>query len=74
MKEKVYCKDCKFLTNHNYDGMQGECSFEENVIIQHSWYKQIFVYRDNPSNLNKNNDCSWFEKGNWIISAPPKKP
>lgn len=54
--------------------MQGECSFEENVIIQHSWYKQIFVYRDNPSKLNKNNDCSWFEKGNWIISAPPKKP
>lgn len=64
MKEKVYCMDCKFFKNPNYYGSTVECSFEENVIIPHSWYKQIFVYKNNPSKINKNNDndCGWFIK------------
>jgi len=73
---KVYCKKCRFLEiNPMYTGIVGIISNNQTGFICNSpdafWYEDIDNWyssnvhqiRDgNPVDINKDNNCSWFEE------------
>lgn len=53
-KEKVFCMCCKFIKEG-----QDVCLHGDNWID--NWHHKKAVSKGNPSNMNKNNDCKWYE-------------
>ena len=61
--KRVFCKDCVFFrksTNLNISA--GSCSAPGNSKEVYDWYTSRRVGTDCPSEINKNNDCTWFLK------------
>ena len=65
---KVYCRDCKWFSVDVYPDEEGiprtqyhSCSAPQNVDNGDYWYGPG-VISENPVNLNKYNNCMWFEK------------
>lgn len=56
MPDKVFCKDCKHFANDS------EFKKFKKDIIKVDWFTSS-VLNDKPLDINKNNDCRWFEKG-----------
>ena len=54
VKEKVYCKDCKW--NEKY-----YCDHPENQEKKDDWYSREITSK-RCDELNKNNDCKQFKK------------
>ena len=69
---KVYCKECKYLKSLCNEGLMYYCCHPENIIVVDSWLGTYNKYKREPSKINKNNDCKWFEQIK--ICAPPKRP
>jgi len=61
MRKKIFCKFCK----HHGATVQGivsrECYHPQNVVD--NWFDENFDTRRMAYNINKNNDCRWFEPG-----------
>ena len=57
---KVYCRDCKYLV-----GSWSKCDYPDNIVSRdYKWFSPDLkgTKHDNvPQNLNKNNDCKWYE-------------
>jgi len=82
--DKVYCSNCKYLLEHwlpgkpeAYDVM--DCRALLNIRYDDDWYERVIVSKKDPSEINKDNDCEWFEpKGDTfskdnIVSAIEQK-
>jgi hypothetical protein len=61
MSGKVFCGKCKFL--YWVWGDPPKCKYNENKFYFNDWYGK-YTEGKKPSELNKNNDCKWFKKGN----------
>ncbi len=46
--------DCKWSTP-----MSNICEHPDNM--DDGWYKPKMIMKDKPSDINKNNNCKWFE-------------
>jgi len=53
-REKVYCNDCESWKKGNF----ANCGHENNL----GDYMSKKSQKDRAWNINKNNDCKWFEK------------
>jgi hypothetical protein len=51
----IYCVDCRFFR-------YGECRNRNNMNINHWKHPKPF---SKPEEINKKNDCEWFEKPKW---------
>jgi len=62
---KAYCKDCKHLVNKWVACERYQCGHERNVqaIWRHSHFGESvdYLYERLPEEINKNNDCAWFD-------------
>ena len=67
MKDKVYCSECRWLQYSGVEIMQNReqtwvCPYCENKdATVDSWYGKN-EFRFLPKEINRNNDCKWFEK------------
>lgn len=52
---KVYCTDCK-----HYNSERMECLCSENTVTQSTWLRVEQQSVEHPKELNRNNDCKWF--------------
>lgn len=80
-KDKIYCKDCRFLRQH-FDS-NGEpitqfwfgegqprydCCCPKNIFHMESYLERgSLCYKTGPETLNKNNDCPNFESVEEVI-------
>jgi hypothetical protein len=69
----LYCQQCKYICQYS-SGTVGTpkvgkppnmyCNHAENIISKswNTWYQNVkdVKYSRKPSEINKNNDCSWF--------------
>lgn len=63
--EKVYCGNCKHYTSGVSDRFYEYCKAEddnEEVTINNYYRPQQSKLRNGPSELNKYNNCRWYEK------------
>ena len=71
--KKVYCKDCRYLLEGHLTDYTGQmvhiCSNPKNCgyhTVNESFFepehKVISHYENVPSEINKHNDCEWFER------------
>jgi hypothetical protein len=72
-KQKVYCKDCKWLKLPSYYEnkiilipIEAYCCDSPNnktlTYVTSDWFKRdVNEYKTKPSILNKNNKCKWYE-------------
>lgn len=58
MKEKVFCFYCKHYSTPVGNAML--CTAPGN--LRDNWYKENGWILEKPSQLNKINDCPWYEK------------
>jgi len=59
--ENVFCKGCK----HFYSRMAHKgtfCEHPNNLTMKHDWHTEWKSYIRQPSKINKNNNCKWFER------------
>lgn len=59
---KIYCKDCKWfkeVTNNHPNN--NTCWHKENYTIVDIWYGPKAEYKKYPQELNKFNNCIWYE-------------
>ena len=68
--EKIFCNDCKYYNcDYGSIGWREECHFPKNKKVEHhsnhnkKWKHVIHI--EIPGNINKNNDCEWFELKLW---------
>lgn len=72
---KIYCQQCRYIGQYSYATMgipkPGEpqhmyCSHNKNIICEsfNTWFQNVknVEYEKRPSEINKNNNCAWFEK------------
>ena len=59
--EKVYCKNCKYYYEHGYVS-RTECISINNKKQMDSFYNVSEVQVSTPREINKDNNCPWFEK------------
>lgn len=62
---KVYCNKCKWFTvaHNSKTGLNVyECGHRYNVSRN---YRGLKIYQRDASDLNRNNDCGWFEPKWW---------
>jgi hypothetical protein len=57
---KIFCYTCKHL--HLDAWNEYRCSSPKNK--KDIWLQPNFEWAERPENINKNNDCSWFEEDN----------
>lgn len=69
-KELIFCNNCKYLNGISYDY---RCLKEENIRMVYNAFKQysIFPYIEE---VNKKNDCKYFEFKKPLELKKPKKP
>lgn len=58
-KTKVYCKDCKYLRTQ--DGYHLVCTHPLNIVNSSDWYQSYKEQKRWPIQINKRNNCKWFE-------------
>lgn len=62
-EKKVYCEDCKFLTQFAVTYL---CKHPTNIEpwTKDTWLKPVaqLLNADRPWKINANNDCPWFEQ------------
>ena len=62
---KVYCKHCYYTSNVTYED-KCQCTHPSNIDIIRSdtWFedKGVRTYKERPSTINKNNDCSYYKE------------
>lgn len=58
-KTKVYCVNCKYLIS---DEGYLVCDFPKNHGEINEWYKKCEVRKRWPKDINKKNNCKWFEQ------------
>ena len=65
MKTKVYCKSCKyFCFDYSGTALCFHPNAKQGISIVDNWYnKEEKEIRLHPSDINKNNNCKWYEKG-----------
>jgi len=56
-KEKVYCRDCKYFMMPNAFSY---CDHANNY--EDSYYAPKDSMKKDPSDINQNNDCRWYER------------
>jgi hypothetical protein len=56
---KVYCTHCKHEKTYEYG--TPDCKYPDNIKTLDTHARQVTYYRDQPQDLNANNDCKWFE-------------
>ena len=68
MKTKVYCNNCRWFLSISYHLDQGyspheyvHCRHANNLKVQHTYRRQLQVYKREPEKINSKNDCRWFE-------------
>jgi len=67
---KVFCKKCMYLSRDNVGSFSDpvypfhyECHSPYNRVTHINWYNDEGVsYEKRPSELNRDNDCPWFEE------------
>lgn len=70
MKQKVECEDCqKYTWNETMNGREYFCIYDFDVIINSKGKKERLDHIGKPEFLNKNGDCTYFEKHNKIIKS-----
>ena len=58
---KVYCKDCRFIEDTKNQGPRCNCS--KNKVESNEWQRWYSpTVSESPAEINKNNDCQWFER------------
>ena len=76
----VYCKDCKCVEILNANTLIGGCppcvcNYPDNltIISEDRWYSRVEVitHKQNPSDINKNNDCKWYDKLDTLANPTP---
>jgi hypothetical protein len=67
--KKVYCKNCEYLYISEYNNCifrsvtAYTCHAPQNTIEKNTWLKkEVTGYIEKPCELNKNNDCKYFEE------------
>jgi hypothetical protein len=60
MKEKVYCKDCKYF--RFLIDLDNQCEHPNNIYPVDDYYSRKYYYRKLPKKLNKRNNCKWYER------------
>jgi hypothetical protein len=66
-KEKVYCERCKWLCmpnkwpSYKYVAIELICMHPKNVTFHDTYLKPVKQYVSKPEQLNKYNDCLWYE-------------
>jgi len=62
-KELVFCSECKHCERMKFrDWYKTICISPLNKREVITFYERRFVTTDRPSQINKNNDCKWFER------------
>jgi hypothetical protein len=72
-KEKIYCKDCRHsgIDKYREKNTGKDICYHSNNILKFKDFKNITYYfkycskiyfKKYASEINKNNDCDWFEK------------
>lgn len=62
----IYCINCKYIDdsacNKTYSLCYSPNNFKEEII--NTWYKEVKneIFLNTPANINKNNNCKWFEE------------
>jgi hypothetical protein len=60
---KVYCYNCCNIVKR-YSGKDDvidcECKYKDNIRAKDTWYKIEYEYKQKPNELNKNNDCKYY--------------
>ena len=65
---KRYCIKCRYLGWYSYPSPpEHYCLHEDNKtkkIVKDDWLerKESFFFISSPKEINKNNDCQWFER------------
>lgn len=62
---RVYCQNCRWLGRIGMYGSQkddGACFNDNNQICENDWYSKDYEVKVNPENLNKYNNCGWYEE------------
>lgn len=60
-KEKVYCKNCRYLKRAMFLNGDLICSHSINQKEKNTWYESGYVLKRDPQQINSKNGCKWFE-------------
>lgn len=60
-KKSIFCKNCKWYRNSWFWNYPFKCIVPKNKIIIRE-YDREYETREDPWELNKNNDCKLFEE------------
>lgn len=67
MENEIYCSKCKYIFRYEINGLfiSYDCKHPNNIteIEENNWYHKYTseIYKNIPENINKNNDCKWYE-------------
>jgi len=64
-KERIFCKNCKFI-DVVMKSFNPECISLNNKFFEKRttfYSEETIIIKKLPSEINKNNDCNWFEAG-----------
>jgi len=78
--KRVFCKDCVFMkrqSNRVAPGVMAEIGVCTRIVKENpTWFGYSYEYPINPSQQNKDNDCKYFLKRDWLsltlFKLPPK--
>ncbi len=66
-ENKVCCTDCTYLKTLCCGELSGYnycCFAPKNLKHEITWFERFFLSKKHPRKINRNNDCTWFEKKN----------
>ena len=58
MGNKIFCSKCDFM---KYMEKEYYCFAPDNMKQVDNWFERDMIPLNHPREINKNNDCKWFE-------------